>query len=134
MKPIRTAADKPKTIEFSSLGRRVVQGSFDAGSMTGDAGVLLLAETDRRLGLTQAAAKCIADPRNPVLITHSVQTMLRQRVYGLALGWEDLTDHDSLRSCIAMRGTSFAAPVRILNSPSFAPPAIRNCISTRSQS
>jgi hypothetical protein len=103
MKPISTQGEKAKTLEFSKLGRRTVQGSFDAGSMTSDAGVLLLAETDRRLGLTHAAAKCIADPRNPLLITHSVQTMLRQRTYGLALGWEDLCDHDSLRSDIAMQ-------------------------------
>jgi Transposase DDE domain group 1 len=76
MKPISTQGEKAKTLEFSNLGRRTVQGSFDAGSMTGDAGVLLLAETDRRLGLTQAAAKCIADPRNPLLITHSVLTQI----------------------------------------------------------
>lgn len=103
MKPNCTQNENSKTIEFSKLGRRSVQGSFDAGSMSSDAGVLLLAETDKKLGLMQAAAKCIQDPRNPLLITHSVQTMLRQRVYGLALGWEDLSDHDHLRSDIAMQ-------------------------------
>jgi len=92
-----------KTIEFSPQGRRVVEGRFDGGSMTSDAGVMLLSETDRRIGLTQAAARCIPDPRNPLLITHSVRDMLRQRVYGLALGWEDLSDHGALRQDVAMQ-------------------------------
>jgi hypothetical protein len=71
--------------------------------MSSDAGVLLLSEVDRRIGLTQAAAPQIADPRNPLLITHAVRDMLRQRVYGLALGWEDLNDHAALRQDIAMQ-------------------------------
>ena len=53
--------------------------------------------------MLQAAASCIADPRNPLLITHSVADMLRQRVYGLALGWEDLNDHGALRCDVAMQ-------------------------------
>ena len=77
-------------IEFGRLGRRVVQGQFDGGSMTSDAGVMLLGVTDHKLGLMQAAASCIADSRSPLWITHSVADLLRQRVYGLALGWEDL--------------------------------------------
>ena len=68
-------------IEFGHMGRRVVQGQFDGGSMTSDAGVMLLGATDRKLGLMQAAARCIADPRNPLLIKHGVADMLRQRVY-----------------------------------------------------
>ena len=88
-------------IEFGRLGRRVVQGQFDGGSMTSDAGVMLLGATDRKLGLMQAAASCIADPRSPLLITHSVADLLRQRVYGLALGWEDLNDHGALRCDVA---------------------------------
>ncbi len=70
----------PKTIEFSPQGRRVVEGRFDGGSMTSNAGVMPLSETDRRIGLTQAAARCIPDPRNPLLITHAVRDMLRQDV------------------------------------------------------
>ena len=95
-----TAANK---IEFGRLGRRVIEGRFDGGSMTSDAGVMLLAETDRKLGLLQSAARCIADPRSPLLITHGVADMLRQRVYGLALGWEDLNDHGALRLDVAMQ-------------------------------
>jgi hypothetical protein len=90
-------------IEFGRVGRRVVEGRFDGGSMTSDGGVMLLGETDRKLGLLDAAARCIPDPRNPLLIKHAVRDMLRQRVYGLALGWEDLSDHGSLREDVAMQ-------------------------------
>ena len=92
-----------RKIEFGQLGRRVVEGRFDGGSMTSDAGVMLLGALDRKLGLLDAAARCIHDPRNPLLIKHNVVDMLRQRVYGLALGWEDLNDHGALRSDIAMQ-------------------------------
>jgi hypothetical protein len=90
-------------IDFGRLGRREVQGCFDGGSMTSDGGVMLLSATDRKIGLTAAASRCIADPRNPLLITHAVRDMLRQRVYGLALGWEDLNDHRALRCDVAMQ-------------------------------
>jgi hypothetical protein len=90
-------------IDFGRLGRRQVEGRFDGGSMTSDGGVMLLAAADRKIGLTAAAARCIADPRNPLLITHAVRDMLRQRVYGLALGWEDLNDHKALRGDVAMQ-------------------------------
>lgn len=92
-----------KRIEFGRLGRRVVEGRFDGGSMTSDAGVMLLGAADRKLGLMDAAARCIADPRNPERIQHSVLEMLRQRVYGLALGWEDLNDHSALRQDVAIQ-------------------------------
>ena len=99
----QTTADEVGVIDFGRLGRRKIEGRFDGGSMTSDAGVMLLAEVDRRLGLLGAAARCIADPRDPLLITHSVRDMLRQRVYGLALGWEDLSDHGALRRDVAMQ-------------------------------
>lgn len=90
-------------IDFGRLGRRVVEGRFDGGSMSSDAGVMLLSAVDRKLGLIDAASGCIADPRNPLLIKHAVRDMLRQRVYGLALGWEDLNDHAALRQDVAMQ-------------------------------
>lgn len=92
-----------KRIEFGRLGRRVVEGRFDGGSMSSDAGVMLLGATDRKLGLMDAAARCIADPRNPLRIQHTIVEMLRQRVYALALGWEDLNDHGALRQDVAMQ-------------------------------
>lgn len=102
-KPNCTEEIFPETIEFGRLGRRVVEGRFDGGSMTSDGGVMLLSATDRKLGLLDAAARCISDPRNPLLITHAVRDMLRQRVYGLAQGWEDLNDHGALRQDVAMQ-------------------------------
>ena len=102
-RPNRTEEVDVGTIEFGRLGRRVVEGRFDGGSMTSDAGVMLLGAVDRKLGLLEAAAGCIADPRSPLLIKHGVRDMLRQRVYGLALGWEDLNDHGALRQDVAMQ-------------------------------
>jgi hypothetical protein len=90
-------------LNFGRLGRRVIEARFDGGSMTSDAGVMLLSKADQRLGLIAAAARCIADPRNPDFITHEVHQMLRQRVFGLALGWEDLNDHKALRNDVAMQ-------------------------------
>jgi len=65
--------------------------------MTSDGGALLLRETDRRLNLLPRLAECFLDRRNPVLVTHSVAEMVAQRVYALALGYEDLNDHEQLR-------------------------------------
>src|SRR5205807_1758695 len=84
------------------FSRNVVAG-FDGGTMTSDAGALLLRETDRRLNLLNRLASCFQDDRNPVLITHQVQEMVAQRVYGLALGYEDLNDHEQLRNDVLLR-------------------------------
>ena len=70
-----------ETLDFGRLGRRVVEGRFDGGRMTSDGGVMLLGQVDRKLGLMDAAARCIADPRSALLITHGVRDMLRQRVF-----------------------------------------------------
>jgi Transposase DDE domain group 1 len=77
-------------------GRRVVAG-FDGGRMTSDAGALLLGATDRAIGLIDRFAECFADSRAPELIEHTVRTLVGQRVFALALGYEDLVDHDELR-------------------------------------
>jgi len=82
---------------FSSLGRQRVQADFAGGTLTSDAGGLLLREVDRRCGLIDALSGCLSDPRDPRRITHALRTMLAQRIYGLALGYEDLNDHASLR-------------------------------------
>lgn len=87
----------PKELVFSSLGRRQVLADFLGGAITSDAGALLLREADRRLGLTAALAACIPDPRDPAKVEHSVLEMLRQRVYSIAMGYEDLNDQQSLR-------------------------------------
>lgn len=84
-------------IVFSSLGRRNVVADFTGGAITSDAGALLLREVDRKLGLIDQLDAVIPDPRNPALITHQQSTMLRQRIFAIALGYEDGNDHQSLR-------------------------------------
>ncbi len=87
-----------EALTFSRLSRRKISADFDGGRLTSDAGGLLLREVDRRLGLTRALAACIADPRDPDKIIHDVETMLTQRIAAIALGYEDLNDHDTLRT------------------------------------
>jgi hypothetical protein len=77
-------------------GRRV-EAAFDGGDATSDAGALLLGATDRAIGLVDRFAGCFDDGRTPALVEHSIATMVAQRVFGLALGYEDLIDHDQLR-------------------------------------
>jgi hypothetical protein len=77
-------------------------GSFDGGAMTSDAGALLLRQTDRAIGLTQRLAACFHDHRDQEKIEHRVETMMVQRVFGHALGYEDINDHDELRHDPAM--------------------------------
>jgi Transposase DDE domain group 1 len=77
-------------------GRQVVAG-FDGGTITTDAGALLLGATDGAIRLTERFAACFTDRRAPELVEHSVRTLVMQRVVGIALGYEDLTDHDELR-------------------------------------
>jgi len=83
---------------FKRCFRREVVADFKGGSITSDAGGLLLREADRRLRLTETLAACIEDTRQAAKTKHSVLQMLRQRVYGVALGYEDLNDHDHLRN------------------------------------
>jgi hypothetical protein len=87
----------PTQLEFHALGRRKVVGRFDGGNITSDAGGLLLRETEKRTGILSGFARCFEDLRNPNLIEHTVAELIAQRVYGLALGYEDLNDHDDLR-------------------------------------
>jgi hypothetical protein len=82
---------------FSSLKRKNIQGDFRGGRLTSDGGALLLREVDRSLGLIDAINACIFDPRNPFCIAHTQRTLLAQRIFGIALGYEDLNDHQSLR-------------------------------------
>ena len=77
-------------------GRQVV-AAFDGGEVTSDAGALLLGATDRALGLVRRLARCFTDGRAPEMVEHTVETMLMQRICGIALGYEDLVDHDQLR-------------------------------------
>src|SRR6266487_3341594 len=88
---------------FEAHFSRQVVARFDGGTITSDGGALLLRETDRRLNLLPRLAGCFLDGRNPLLVRHSVQQMVSQRIYGLALGYEDLNDHEQLRQDPVMR-------------------------------
>jgi hypothetical protein len=85
-------------LEFSCVGRRRVVAAFDGGQVTSDAGALLLMRTDRAIGLIDRLARCFIDRRSQADIEHSVRTLVAQRVLGIAAGYEDLNDHDALRS------------------------------------
>lgn len=84
-------------LTFQPLGRREVVGAFDGGTITSDAGGLLLREVEERTGIIRQFAACFVDHRDAELIEHTVEELVAQRVYGLALGYEDLNDHDRLR-------------------------------------
>ena len=86
------------TFEFHGLFQRKVKARFDGGKITSDAGVLLLREVEKRTGLMAGLAECFSDHRDPRLIEHTVRELLGQRIYGLCLGYEDLNDHDELRT------------------------------------
>ena len=85
------------SFEFQAHFSGAVRAQFDGGPMTSDAGGLLPQETDRRLKLLPRLAKCFLDGRDPRRVEHTIGEMLSQRVYGLALGCEDLNDHEQLR-------------------------------------
>lgn len=84
-------------IKFQNNFEKEVVGSFDGGSITSDAGGLLLRRVEQSAGIIERFAACFSDHRNPDYIEHSVKELVGQRVYGLCLGYEDLNDHDALR-------------------------------------
>jgi hypothetical protein len=86
-----------KLFEFEAVERRAVVAQFDGGTITSNAGALLLGQVDRGLGLMRRFAQCFTDRRDPRYVEHSVETLVGQRVFGLVLGYEDLNDHDELR-------------------------------------
>lgn len=86
-----------ESLEFHPLNQRQVVGRFDGGTITSDAGGLLLREVEKRTGILARFAACFRDHRAAGQIEHTVRELVAQRVYGLALGYEDLNDHDELR-------------------------------------
>ncbi|MGA2426200.1 MAG: IS1380 family transposase [Terriglobales bacterium] len=83
---------------FHPQKRREIRVQFDGGAITSDGGGLFLREVEKRIGILRQFAACFTDYRNPDLIEHQVEEMVAQRVYGLALGYEDLNDHEELRN------------------------------------
>ena len=92
-----------ESLPFPRCKGRRVEARFSGGDITSNGGVLLLREADRRSGLTQRVAKSLTDPRRQASCVHDAVSIVRQRVYGLALGYEDLNDHDELRGDLALQ-------------------------------
>ena len=88
----------PEQLQFHALGRRSVTGRFDGGHISSEGGGLLLREADLRIGLTTRLSKCFVDYRNPNSVEHGVGALVAQRIYGVALGYEDVNDHEVLRA------------------------------------
>jgi len=88
----------PTAYLFHDLGRREVAAGFDGGKITSDAGALLLREVEAKAGIIAAFARCFEDFRDPELVEFTAEELLKQRIFALCLGYEDLNDHDTLRS------------------------------------
>lgn len=86
------------TISFASINDRTLTANFQGGHLSSDGGAVLLAQLDRSYGYLRRFATCFTDHRDPDRIEHSLEELLRQRVYGLSLGYADLNDHDQLRA------------------------------------
>ncbi|MEN7974092.1 MAG: IS1380 family transposase [Verrucomicrobiota bacterium] len=84
-------------MEFQGLGRREVVTKFDGGQISSDGGSLLLREVEQKTGIIRRLSEYFIDQRDPEAIEHRVEELLAQRIYGIALGYEDLNDHDRLR-------------------------------------
>src|SRR3954467_1466205 len=87
----------PDSLDFPILGPRQVLADSDGGAISSDGGALLLRKVEALTGIVRQFAACFTDHRDPDLVEHPVEHLLAQRVYGLALGYEDLNDHDDLR-------------------------------------
>ncbi len=86
-----------KEMHFTSAKKRKYKVCFDGGSISSDAGAMLLREADKRLGLSKSVCRCIKDPRQSAEVEHPLLEMVQQRVYGLACGYEDANDFETLR-------------------------------------
>ncbi len=87
----------PKQFRFEQPKSVPVVVNFQGGEVTSDAGLSLIAEIDRKLQITSQFAQCFQDYRKPNRIDHSIEDLIRQRIYGLVMGYEDLNDHEELR-------------------------------------
>src|SRR5438552_18743301 len=88
---------KDQPLLFQELYGRKVVADFSGGTLSSDGGALLLREVDTNLGLTSGLAQCFYDARDQNFVDHTVRELLAQRIYGQALGYEDLNDHQELR-------------------------------------
>jgi len=109
-------------IEFTGHGRRKVVADFNGGRLTSDAGILLLREVDRQLGLIDSINECLPDPRSPRWIIHEQRSMLAQRIFSIALGYEDLNDQQTMREDRALQAAVGCDPEE--DSPLASPPTL----------
>jgi hypothetical protein len=84
-------------LSFANLDSRAVLAEFSAGPMTSDGGSLLLREIDQATNLTASMGQALCDPRDPAKVRHAQEELLRQRLFAIAMGYEDCNDHDTLR-------------------------------------
>lgn len=101
--------------QFSPLNSKKITASFNGGAIGSDGGLLLLRETDKQLGLTKKISKVFSDHRHQSYVEHSVEHMLKQRVYAIAAGYEDVNDHDFLRNDLCFQ-TSVGREVALASS------------------
>ena len=87
----------PNQFNFGTLKGRKVVANFEGGRITSDAGIVLMAELDKKLKITARLAKCFHDYRDSSYVDYPVHQLLAQRVYGIVLGYEDVNDHEQLR-------------------------------------
>ena len=85
-----------KNLEFQKHGKKEIVGNWEGGTLTVNAGGLLLREVEKKVGIVKKYSNCFIDHRDPKRIEHSVYELLCQRIFGLCLGYEDLNDHDEL--------------------------------------
>lgn len=112
----------PPTMTFARLGSRAVHADFLGGQLTTDAGALRLRQVAQRIGLFDALDRAIPDPRRPEMICHDQKTTLAQRITAIALGYEDLNDHQALRSDPALQIATQHIPDP--NAPLASPPTL----------
>ncbi|MAU42156.1 MAG: IS1380 family transposase [Kordiimonas sp.] len=91
------------SLQFPPVKRRKVEADFSGGDITSNGGIPLLAQVDKQMGLTQAVSRVLADTRRQASCNHSLLELLKQRIYALALGYEDLNDHSELRQDLALQ-------------------------------
>lgn len=106
-------------ISFSPIKRRKIAVNFRGGNVSSDAGALLLREIDQKLGFTASLSEILSDDRDQRYVDHPIKSMLAQRVYGLALGYEDVSDHNSLRKDICFQ-TAIGRDVELASAPTLS--------------
>lgn len=118
--PYCTVDCTSESIALGKAGRRVIEASFDGGDLSSDAGVLLLRRADERIGLTRAVARAYADEHRAASVRHPIHALLAQRIYALCCGWEDVTDHNTLRHDLALQ-TAVGRDGTLASGPALCP-------------